>query len=95
MFRPFEPEFGPDREDFPHALRRRTDVAYDRRETDPVTPGLDTLRAAMFTRVSQAPPATISQLVVFRARSLSEDPALATILIADIDGPTSALAQRP
>eukprot|EP00969_Alexandrium_andersonii_P326338 14419486-Alexandrium_andersonii.AAC.1 len=69
MFRPCEPDGGPDREDLPRALRRRTDVAYDGREPAFSPVGRDTLRAAMFVRVSRAPPATINQPVGLRVRS--------------------------
>eukprot|EP00969_Alexandrium_andersonii_P147806 6534858-Alexandrium_andersonii.AAC.1 len=41
------------------------------------------------------PPATVNQPVGRRATSLSEDPALATRLVADVDGPTTLLARRP
>eukprot|EP00969_Alexandrium_andersonii_P017510 765836-Alexandrium_andersonii.AAC.1 len=61
MIRPSVPDDGPDREDLPRALRRRTDVAYDSREPHYDPSDRETLRAATFLRMSRVPPATINE----------------------------------
>eukprot|EP00969_Alexandrium_andersonii_P196860 8696822-Alexandrium_andersonii.AAC.1 len=95
MIRPSVPDDGPDREDLPRALRRRTDVAYDDREPPYDPSDRETPRAAHVLRMSHVPPAAINQPVGLRVRSCSEDPMWYTRLIADIDGPTTFLARRP
>eukprot|EP00969_Alexandrium_andersonii_P207252 9156714-Alexandrium_andersonii.AAC.1 len=61
MLRSFEPDDGPERQDLPRALRRRTDSIYDASDPgfEPSDQGDPTL--GRFFRVARAPPATITQ----------------------------------